>query len=57
MIILFDNIIFSLQKSGGFSVYWAELLSRIAENTAFEKFILEIKSAHNTKFREALADG
>lgn len=30
--ILFDNIIFSLQKAGGISVVWAELLKRAAFN-------------------------
>ena len=29
MKIVYDNIIFSLQKSGGASVYWMEFISRI----------------------------
>jgi len=28
MLILFDNVIFELQKAGGISVYWSELISR-----------------------------
>lgn len=31
MRIAYDNIIFSLQKAGGISVYWAELIRRIAK--------------------------
>jgi glycosyltransferase involved in cell wall biosynthesis len=33
MFINFDNIIFSLQKSGGISIYWAELSKRFKKNT------------------------
>ncbi len=33
MKIVFDNIIFSLQKSGGISVYWYELLKRFLSDT------------------------
>ena len=32
MNIIFDNIVFSLQKTGGISVYWDELLKRIINN-------------------------
>ena len=31
MKIILDNIVFSLQKAGGISVYWAELLSRLKD--------------------------
>ncbi len=48
MKILFDNIIFSLQKAGGISVYWKELLSRVEEK---ELEYLEYKNAVNNIFR------
>lgn len=32
--IVFDNVIFSLQKAGGISVYWSELISRCNANEA-----------------------
>ena len=32
MKIVFDNIIYSLQKSGGGSVYWTELLKRFIKS-------------------------
>jgi hypothetical protein len=30
MLIIYDNIIFSLQDTGGISIYWAELSKRLA---------------------------
>lgn len=36
MKIVFDNIVFSLQKTGGISVYWDELLKRIRNNNSFQ---------------------
>lgn len=41
MKIVYDNIIFSLQKAGGISVYWAELIKRLSlkkENILFFEF-------------------
>ena len=35
MLITYDNIIFSLQKAGGISVYWSELLKRIDQQQGF----------------------
>jgi len=54
MDIVFDNIIFSLQKSGGISVYWSELISRIIPNHNFEKYFIETKSSHSNIFRNKL---
>ncbi len=39
MIIVLDNIIFSLQKVGGISVYWYELISRLSK-TKYQIFFL-----------------
>ena len=44
MKIYLDNIIFSLQKSGGISVYWYELLKRILKDDDFEPFFLDYKN-------------
>ena len=54
MDIVFDNIIFSLQKSGGISVYWSELISRMVHNHNFEKYFIETKSSHSNIFRNKL---
>jgi len=42
MEIILDNIIFSLQKSGGVSVVWYELLNRVLQDLDFELYILEM---------------
>lgn len=41
MRIIYDNIIFSLQKAGGISLYWSELIKRIIQkekNISFYEF-------------------
>ena len=52
--IVFDNIIFSLQKSGGVSVVWHEMLERIIGSTDVEKLYLEYDDASNNIFRKQL---
>ena len=37
MKIVFDNIIYSLQKSGGGSVYWTELVKRFVKSDSIRK--------------------
>lgn len=46
MKIYFDNIIFSLQKSGGISIYWSELLSRMLRD-GYISGIIEGKDEKN----------
>ncbi len=41
MKILFDNIIFSLQKTGGISVVWEEILKRVNNISGLETLFLE----------------
>lgn len=36
MKVIFDNIVFSLQRTGGISVYWDELLKRIRKDNNFQ---------------------
>ena len=40
--VISDNIIFSLQKAGGISVYWHELLSRLLIETEITSNFIEI---------------
>lgn len=49
--IIYDNIIFNLQRSGGISVYWKELVERlIKERTVYLDFI-EYSGANKNIFR------
>lgn len=54
MKIIFDNIIFSLQNSGGISVVWYELLKRISENKDFEVEYIEYPNLIENIFRKKL---
>lgn len=53
MNIFLDNIIFSLQKSGGISVYWYELLKRINNDNDFSCQFIDFKGYENI-FRNKL---
>jgi mannosyltransferase len=52
--ILFDNIIFSLQKAGGVSVVWHEMLKRIIEQKNIDCRFLEYENASENIFRQQL---
>ena len=54
MKIIFDNIIYSLQKSGGISVLWTELLRNIWHNKAFQSSVIEFKNADKNIFYSSL---
>jgi len=54
MKIIFDNIIFSLQKSGGISVYWYELLKRIMVSE-YDIKQFQLESARLNIFAKLLA--
>ncbi len=49
--IIFDNIIFSLQKAGGISVVWKNLLENIIPQTENIRFI-DYADSHNNLFRK-----
>lgn len=49
-----DNIVFSLQHTGGISVYWYEILKRLCSDPAFEVIMLEYTSAKHNMFRQLL---
>lgn len=52
--VIYDNVVFSLQKSGGISVYWKELLERIKSDNSVELKILEYPEADSNIFRKSL---
>jgi mannosyltransferase len=54
MKVIFDNIIFSLQKSGGISVYWYEILSRIVNQTETNYLFIEEEGKETNIFRNKL---
>ena len=54
MKIIIDNIIFSLQKSGGISVYWYEILSRIINQTEINHIFVEEDVKETNIFRNKL---
>ncbi|WP_264319288.1 hypothetical protein, partial [Paraclostridium bifermentans] len=52
MKIFYDNIIFDLQRAGGISVYWYELIDRLLKNNISVNFIEHENS--NNIFRKEL---
>ena len=54
MPIIFDNIIFELQRAGGISTYWAELIKRFSSDSSSHIF-LEGSRAKKNKARSDLA--
>jgi len=50
--VIYDNVIFNLQKSGGISVYWKELIERILKDKTVRLRILEYPGAENNIFRK-----
>lgn len=54
MQIIFDNIIFSLQKAGGISVVWYEILKRIISEKNRNYRFIEFENAEKNIFRKLL---
>ena len=54
MKIVFDNIIFSLQKAGGISVVWKELISRFIESNKDDILFIEHDSDLENYFRKQI---
>jgi mannosyltransferase len=52
MKIVFDNIIYSLQNSGGGSVYWTELIKRFNANKELDILFYEQKELNQNIFRK-----
>ena len=55
MRIIFDNIIYSLQKSGGGSVYWTELIKRFNDNGKIESVFYDQKEPNENIFRKGIS--
>ncbi len=55
MKVIFDNIIFSLQRAGGISGMWAALVSRLMDAPGVEPWFIERPSAAANIFRRALS--
>lgn len=52
--VIIDNIVFSLQKSGGISVVWQNLISNIICDPLFDVKLLEYKYSTDNIFRQNL---
>lgn len=52
--VIFDNIVFNLQKTGGISLYWKEMIERFSKNDSVKLRILEYPEAENNIFRKEL---
>jgi mannosyltransferase len=57
MKVYLDNIIFSIQKSGGISVYWYEMISRIIGQKDMEYTFIEENNSCKNIFRNELDIG
>ncbi|WP_313359965.1 glycosyltransferase family 1 protein [Empedobacter sp.] len=54
MRIVLDNIVFSLQKSGGVSILWIELINKIIKDKRFEVQFLEYTGAEENLARKSI---
>lgn len=54
MKLILDNIIFNLQKSGGISVYWFEIVEKILKLPDFKSFFIERNEVNTNIFRKEL---
>jgi mannosyltransferase len=54
MKVIVDLIIYSLQKSGGISVYWCEIITKILNNPKYSLFFIEKKYNHDNFIRQKL---
>ena len=52
--IIFDNIIFSLQKAGGVSLVWFEFIKRMIDSNIDDLFFLEYNKCLDNIFRNNL---
>ena len=54
MKIVYDNIIYSIQKSGGISVVWYELTKRLLEEKGVTTEFIEYTNCSTNIFRKKL---
>lgn len=55
MNIIIDNVIFSLQESGGISVYWHHLVKQLIDDNQFEVSYIEGKNADRNIFNNKIS--
>ncbi len=55
MKVVFDNIIFYLQRSGGGTIYWIELIKQAIEDNSIEVYFSEPRKKLENNFRQNLA--
>lgn len=55
MNLVYDNIVFNIQKAGGISVYWKELIDRILLDESINFTAYEYASAESNIFRKGIA--
>lgn len=53
-VIVFDNIVYSLQKSGGISAFWSNLTKRVEASSLFDCRYVEYPGASGNIFRREL---
>lgn len=51
-VIIFDNIIYSLQKAGGISAFWNILTNKVSASGIFDCYFLEYPGAEDNLFRK-----
>lgn len=54
MQIVIDNVAFSIQKIGGISVVWYELIKRLLDDKRFHTFFIEADNAKENYYRQLL---
>ena len=54
--VIFDNVVFSLQKIGGISAVWFELIKRIQNDGNFLCNFIEYDSAENNFYRKSICN-
>ena len=52
--VIYDNVVFNLQKAGGISVYWKELIERIQKDDSVKLRVLEYPCAEDNIFRKEI---
>lgn len=53
-IVIFDNIVFSLQKAGGISAFWYNLISRVEACGDFRCYYVEYPGSEDNIFRKSM---
>jgi mannosyltransferase len=52
--VIYDNIVFNLQRSGGISVYWKELIDRVINEENVDVSFIEYEGSEENIFRKQL---